>query len=613
KAFQNANQLKSDEQYPINKVSEINELIAKEAAASAAELTAINEKYNALIQEGQTALDNNELKLALSKFQDAQNTKPQELLPSEKIKEIKRLEDQMASEEEAIRIRKEQAVANEASYQTALANGDRYYAEQNWNDAENEYRLAKSLKSEEAYPQEQLDKIAAIFAKKQAELDAESREKREALEKRNRYTNLVSQGDEALTKKSLKSAKRNYEDALKIKAGEAYPIAQLAKVNELLKAEQLAEAERRRNLDRPIQIQTGPKATIDGDAEAEIERLYEELWAKQNSDKNAIILEKEETLDRLSEKNIEREEQRRQNALEMIKSISVTMKDQFKMTSELNLQNYESLKEQEEDLKNSGEYLERESQKRIENNRMDEELLADGIKLNQEERDLWIVEGKKEMVQNEYDEIKSTEVYRVQEHDNIIQGSKLEFQEIEKSLQDYRRFKNDEFYPDNYKIIVQDQAELVSTEIKDSKESYERRDEALSKSNTLATELYRNSQENSESFKNNQLEIEETEETLRKVGEELEVKAEATRNKNAYEEFYQGEKKVRQDQSAADYPQGITEEIIENQNNSTTIRRVVVEGTTTNIYEKTLYKWGGIFYTKDGNNITKDIWDKESR
>ena len=57
-----------------------------------------------------------------------------------------------------------------------------------------------------------------------------------------------------------------------------------------------AEEIKRKELDKPIQIQKGPKSTITGDAEAEIERIYKELWAKQNSDKNAVILVQEEVL-----------------------------------------------------------------------------------------------------------------------------------------------------------------------------------------------------------------------------------------------------------------------------------------------------------------------------
>ena len=69
----------------------------------------------------------------------------------------------------------------------------------------------------------------------------------------------------------------------------------------------------------------------------------------------------------------------------------------------------------------------------------------------------------------------------------------------------------------------------------------------------------------------------------------------------------------RQDPEAADMPQGVSEEIIENPNNSTTIRRTVVNGTEVDIYEKTFFSWGGVYYTKNGSNITQDNWDANSR
>ena len=56
------------------------------------------------------------------------------------------------------------------------------------------------------------------------------------------------------------------------------------------------------------------------------------------------------------------------------------------------------------------------------------------------------------------------------------------------------------------------------------------------------------------------------EEELAEQTTELEKESEIRRKKNEDKEFYQGEDKIRQDQSAADYPQGVTEKIIENQN-----------------------------------------------
>ena len=88
--------------------------------------------------------------------------------------------------------------------------------------------------------------------------------------------------------------------------------------------------------------------------------------------------------------------------------------------------------------------------------------------------------------------------------------------------------------------------------------------------------------------------------------------SERMRTNNSNTDYYQGGNNVREDEESSKYPQGISEQVIENKNNSTTIRRIVVNGTQVDIYEKTLHAWGGVFFTKNGNNITEDAWDRQT-
>ena len=83
-------------------------------------------------------------------------------------------------------------------------------------------------------------------------------------------------------------------------------------------------------------------------------------------------------------------------------------------------------------------------------------------------------------------------------------------------------------------------------------------------------------------------------------------------HRNLETEYYTGAAKLRNDSLASRYPQGISEEIIEGKNGSTTIRRIVVTGTQADVYTKTLHAWGGVFYTKNGRNITEVTWNQET-
>ena len=667
KAFQAAQVIKPEESYPPQKIAEIDGLITQRAAANEAAQAELNLKYEAFVEAGQTAMDAEDWENAISNFEQAKETLPSKSLPSTKIQEILAIQKTIAAKEEEIRLRKEQAAANESSYQTAIANGDKYFRDKNYNDAENEYRLALGLKSAEAYPQEQLDKIKSIIDQKNAAKLAEQNAKKAAKQKEQRYQDLITQGDNNFKSEGYRNAKSNFENALRIKPDEAYPKAQIALLNERIKEQELAEEERRKNLDKPITIKTGPKSTITTDAEEEIERIYKELWAKQNSEKNGSIEEKEEALAKLRQENVEKEEARRQNAIERLEEISVSMKDQFEISSELNLQNYETVKEQESDLQNTREERVKASERKREGNMLDKDLLAESIALYNKQRLEETVEGKKEMVENEYNEINQSLQNRDKKQEAYILDTQQKFENFENSLMTFHQGRSTEFYPKNYEEILADEEnfdeqttedkqssesrrldyqskadqksadlregaaenaesfkenqlevekfeeELAEQTTKDRKSSENRRLDYQSKADQKSTELKQFAGENTESFKENQLEIETLEEELAEQTTELEKESEIRRKKNEDKEFYQGEDKIRQDQSAADYPQGVTEKIIENQNNSTTIRRIVVEGTQTDIYEKTLYKWGGIFYTKNGTNITEDIWDKESR
>ena len=613
KAFKNAQSLKPAETYPPQKIQEIDALINARAAEDEARQAELNKKYDAFMLEASTAAEAKDYKTAIKKYQEAQNTLPNEVQPSLRIKEIMDLQKQLAAKEEEIRLRKEQAAANESSYQTAISNGDKYFRDKNYNDAENEYRLALSLKPDEAYPQEQMDAIKSVLNEIKAAQQAADNAKKAEAQKEQRYKDLIAKGNDDFQAESYRNAKANFENALRIKPNEAYPKAQIALLNDLIKKQQLAEEQRRKDLDKPIQIQTGAKATIDGEAEAEIERIYKELWSKQNSDKNAVIEIQDSILAAIRAENLAKEESRIQNAIEKLEEISISMNDQFEMSSELNLQNYETIKVQEEDLKSNGEELVKTSERRREENMLDEELLAESISIYNKKRMDEIVEGKKVFVENEYDEINISEQNRMKKQEEYIIDTKQKFEDLESRLMKFHTGRSTEFYPSNYEKILEDEEDFTQKSEQDTKESEDKRLDFQANANQLETEIRQFGEENAESFKNNQLEIEELEVDLKEKTEELVEESEKRRKKNEEEEFYIGEKKERQDQSAADYPQGVTEEIIENQNNSTTIRRIAVEGTRTDIYEKTLYKWGGIFYTKNGTNITQDIWDRESR
>ena len=602
-----------DEQYPKDKIVEADaKLLAlageETAKAAAAAQAKINPEYDALIAEADASFDQKDYKQAKGSYEAALSLK-EEQYPKNQIKKIATADASLAN-----------AAKLNQDYLSALKKGDKSLVSNDLENALKSFQAAQNFKPEESYPPQKIAEIDGLITQRAAVNEAAQAELNST------YDAFVQAGQTAMDVKEWKKATSNYEQAKKTLPNKELPATKIQEIIDiqktlaakeeeirLRKEQELAEEERRKALDKPIAIQTGPKSTITTNAEEEIERIYNELWAKQNSEKNATIVEKEEVLAKIRQENLEKEESRRQNAMERLEEISVSLKDQFEISSEMTLQNYEVVKEQGSDIQNTSEERVKASERKREGNMLDQYLLSESIALYNKERLEETVEGKKEMVENEYNEVNQSLQNRDKKQEKYILDTQKKFEDFENRLMSFHQGRSTEFYPKNYEEILADKEDFDEKTTDDKKSSENRRLDYQSKADQKSTELKQFAGKNAESFKENQLEIETLEEELAEQTNELEKESEIRRKKNEDEEFYRGEKKDRQDQSAADYPQGVTEKVIENQNNSTTIRRIAVEGTQTDIYEKTLYKWGGIFYTKNGTNITEDIWDKESR
>ncbi len=99
--FTEAQKVDPAQTLPAEKISEIDALIAKNAAHKEAQQKA--EKYLATIQEAAQLLENKKLQEARAKYQEAKKTDPEQTLPDEKIAEIDALiaEQKAASEQQA--------------------------------------------------------------------------------------------------------------------------------------------------------------------------------------------------------------------------------------------------------------------------------------------------------------------------------------------------------------------------------------------------------------------------------------------------------------------------------------------------------------------------------
>ena len=226
-AYTEAAGLKPGEELPKTKLAEVEQLIAQDEAAKAAE-KALNDKYTAAIQKGDTEFGNKQYDAAKAAYTEALSLKPNEAYPTSKLKEIA-----AAEKAEADRLAKEQEL--NGKYAAAVSKGDDAFAASDWAAAKTAYTEAASLKPAEAHPKNRLLEI-------EGKLKAEADQKAAAAALDKKYTDAMALGDKHLAAKKYTEAKTAYAEAAGLKPNESLPKDKMAQVDQLLA--QQAEADR---------------------------------------------------------------------------------------------------------------------------------------------------------------------------------------------------------------------------------------------------------------------------------------------------------------------------------------------------------------------------------
>lgn len=248
KGYQEASKLKPGEKYPKQKIDELAQLAfkegskkykdaiykadkffleknyvkAKEAYTEATglspfekypkdKLAEISKMYKDAVFTADKLFLNKELDRAKEAYNTALALNPSEQYPKDQIKEIIR------------QLRADEATAD---YPTLVSNGDKAFKEKNYMKAKELFANALKQKPTEKYPKDQLAKIDAAIAKDpnfKKELDK-------------KYNEAMKKGKEALDNKDYETSRDAYSEASTLKPEQKMPKAQLAKVEELLKA-----------------------------------------------------------------------------------------------------------------------------------------------------------------------------------------------------------------------------------------------------------------------------------------------------------------------------------------------------------------------------------------
>ena len=202
-----ASTLKPQENYPKEKVVEIDAALAAIAAAKA-----LDDKYAGIVANADKLLAAKTYEQAKTEYQNAGNIKPAENYPKDKIAEIEKILADIAATK----------TLNE-NYLAAIASADKLLASKSYSSAREEYVKATELKPSEQYPRTKMAEIDAALAAiaKQKALDDE-------------YATTIADADKLLSESSFLPAKTAYQKANVLKPAEQYPKTKLAEIEKAL-------------------------------------------------------------------------------------------------------------------------------------------------------------------------------------------------------------------------------------------------------------------------------------------------------------------------------------------------------------------------------------------
>lgn len=224
--YENALTVKTNDQYAKNQLGEI----AKRRTALQEEqnrLKKLNEQYTSIMATAIADFRNKEYQSAKGKYQDALLLKPEETLPKEQIAKIDLLLQELLTAEETNRLYIERVKA-----------GQEAFRQNKLKEALNEFLTARDLKPSEPLPPIRIAEINTMIAQLEetARLAALEEAQRLAREKANKeqYDKELAIADKAFIEREYKVARTYYSNALSVLPNEKYPKDQISKIDELI-------------------------------------------------------------------------------------------------------------------------------------------------------------------------------------------------------------------------------------------------------------------------------------------------------------------------------------------------------------------------------------------
>ncbi len=617
--YKDALLLKSEEKHPKERIADIQGRLDADAQAKAEKDRLDREKaekdkhYADLIASADASFKAKQYETAKTGYTDALSVKPEEKYPKGRLADIAKLLGDMASKNEADRLKAEQEAAErarleeerrkkdeatngvESRYREAVTKGDLAFGKESFDNARERYTEALAIKPGEKYPKERLAAIEKLLADRvRSKADADSaeaerkrledeRRRKEAADaeasklasddERNRmaaerakgdqYRNVIADADAALGEKRYQDARDLYTQALDIKPDEVYPKSKIEQIDKLL-----ADQERQHQAEMAAQQVQDPEpehkqvenSTIDIKKEQEAEQFMREARAREEAEK-----------------------------YDRIKKLKADVADSLNAYS---------------------------------NKAIDRREGVERVNKTYEESNATFYSGSDELRHKNEEEIESLRTKLAERHEEVSgkadqsRGSAYTAKETVQSDATERDGAWRDRHEQRVDAAQQGKDAWTQSGADDAAAGKERTAQALSQTQQLEDSNVKLQERGSTIGQGTRDEVAREKEQHADHQQQLVNRSEDARM--AAKEQLQGTP-LNQQRSFADYnrgklaneyPQGVTEESY-TEGNKVIIRRVVVQGNKADDYSKVIAKWG-TFYFKNGQSISEQIWSRDT-
>jgi tetratricopeptide (TPR) repeat protein len=358
-AYQEAQSIKPDEPYPLQRIQEIDR---QRLAEQSKKQQQIMEGYQNAVNAGNAMLAQKQYPSARESFQKALTFKPDDVFAKNRLVEIDNLIRQEQEQQAAIQARR-------TEYNTVIAKADGLFASKDYISAKSEYQRALQVLPEEQYPGQRIQEIDRLLMAEQ------SKKQQQIMEG---YQNAVNAGNAMLAQKQYPSARESFQKALTFKPDDVFAKNRLVEIDNLIRQEQArvaAEQAKQKQYDEFIAradglynsksytdakaeylkaLQVMPDQTYPGQKIAEIDRIVAEqqrLMAEQQAKDNAYTVSISRANDLFSKKQYELAKSEFNNALS-IKPTEVYPKNRIAEIENLMLQQQQA-QTRDENYKNA--------------------------------------------------------------------------------------------------------------------------------------------------------------------------------------------------------------------------------------------------------------------